>query len=180
MKGKSSFNNSSSVPQSMWVLDSGATDHSIPTHFTTYIRASDKQLITVAYGDHVPIVGLGNIQLQSSLSLHNILHVPKLANNLISRHRLTQDLNCSVIFFHSHCIFQNLASRKTILIAKEQDELYFLQHEIDDNIRRKKMRCLSDTKQHQKLGLLHKFGFITRVLGILHLVYLNLYYHICL
>ncbi|RDX67577.1 hypothetical protein CR513_53529, partial [Mucuna pruriens] len=31
--------------------------------------------------DHVPIAGSDNAQLHSSLSLHNVLHVPKLAKN---------------------------------------------------------------------------------------------------
>ncbi|RDX84008.1 hypothetical protein CR513_35006, partial [Mucuna pruriens] len=55
------------------------------------MKVSKEQPIIVANGDHVPIVGYGNIQLQSSLSLYNVLHVPKLANNLISIHRLIQD-----------------------------------------------------------------------------------------
>ncbi|RDY04886.1 hypothetical protein CR513_11341, partial [Mucuna pruriens] len=93
------------------------------SHLTSYSRTSRKQLITVANGDHVPIIGSSNIQLQPSLSLYNVLHVPNLANNLISIHRLAQDLNCI-----------DLASRRTILFAKEQGGLYFLRHKtIDDS-----------------------------------------------
>ncbi|RDX63580.1 Copia protein, partial [Mucuna pruriens] len=53
-----------------------------PSYFTSYIKVSKEQLINVANGDHVPIIGSSYIQLQSSLSLINVLHVPKLANNL--------------------------------------------------------------------------------------------------
>ncbi|RDY11131.1 Copia protein, partial [Mucuna pruriens] len=76
MKGKSSFNISGSVPQGIWILDSGATNRMVPfpSYFTSYLKVSKKQPITIANGDHVPIVGSGNAQLQSSLSLHNILH----------------------------------------------------------------------------------------------------------
>ncbi|RDY02472.1 hypothetical protein CR513_14060, partial [Mucuna pruriens] len=75
MNGKSSFNISGSVPQSIWILDSGATDHMtpFPSHFTSYLKVPKRQLITIANGDHVPIVGSGNVQLHSSLSLHNEL-----------------------------------------------------------------------------------------------------------
>ncbi|RDX99634.1 hypothetical protein CR513_17294, partial [Mucuna pruriens] len=38
------------------------------------IKVSKKQPITIANGDHVPIIGFGNVQLHSSLSLHNVLH----------------------------------------------------------------------------------------------------------
>ncbi|RDX98200.1 hypothetical protein CR513_18909, partial [Mucuna pruriens] len=105
MNGKSSFNISGSVPQSIWILDSRAIDHMtpFPSYFTSYLKVSKKQLITVANGDHVPIAGFGNVQLHSSLSLHNVLHVPKLANNLISIHRLIQDWNCAVTFSFSLC-----------------------------------------------------------------------------
>ncbi|RDY10205.1 hypothetical protein CR513_05310, partial [Mucuna pruriens] len=90
MNGKSSFNISGSVPQSIWILDSRATYHMtlFPSYFISYRKVSKKQIITVANGDHVLIAGSGNVQLHSSLSLHNVLHVPKLANNLIFIHRL--------------------------------------------------------------------------------------------
>ncbi|RDX81065.1 hypothetical protein CR513_38302, partial [Mucuna pruriens] len=125
MKGKSSFNNYGSVPQSIWNLDSGETDHmtSFPSYFTSYLKVSKKQLITITNEDHVPIVGSSI----SSLSLH-ILHDPKLANNIISIHRLIQDWNCAVTFFHSHCVIQELTTGRTIRVAKEQGELYYLQH----------------------------------------------------
>ncbi|RDX58665.1 hypothetical protein CR513_61997, partial [Mucuna pruriens] len=73
MKGKSSFNIFGSVPQSIWILDSRVTDHMtpFPSYFTSYLKVSKEQLITVANGDHVPIIGSGNVQLQSSLSLRN-------------------------------------------------------------------------------------------------------------
>ncbi|RDX74872.1 hypothetical protein CR513_45305, partial [Mucuna pruriens] len=65
----------SSLPQSIWILDFGATDHMtpFPSHFTSYLKVPKRQLITVANGDHVPIAGSGNVQLHSSLSLHNEL-----------------------------------------------------------------------------------------------------------
>ncbi|RDX62076.1 hypothetical protein CR513_59633, partial [Mucuna pruriens] len=73
MNGKSSFNISRSVPQSIWILDSGETYHMtlFPSHFTSYLKVPKRKLITVANGDHVPIAGSGNVQLHSSLSLHN-------------------------------------------------------------------------------------------------------------
>ncbi|RDY05767.1 hypothetical protein CR513_10351, partial [Mucuna pruriens] len=73
MNGKSSFNISGSVPQIIWILDSRATNHMtpFPSYFTSYHNISKKQLITIANGDHVPIAESSNIQLHSSLSLHN-------------------------------------------------------------------------------------------------------------
>ncbi|RDY09334.1 hypothetical protein CR513_06304, partial [Mucuna pruriens] len=59
MKGKNSFNISGTVSQDIWILDFGAIDHmtSFSLHLTSSSRAFGKQLITIANGDHVPIVG---------------------------------------------------------------------------------------------------------------------------
>ena len=107
MNGKSSCNISGSVLQNIWILDSGTTDHMtpFPSHFTSYSKAPKQQLITIANGDHAPIVEYDNVQFQSFLSLHNVLYVPKLANNLISIHRLIQDCNCVITFFCHHFVF---------------------------------------------------------------------------
>ncbi|RDX87094.1 hypothetical protein CR513_31476, partial [Mucuna pruriens] len=147
-------------PFSVWtfilILDSGSIDHVTPfsSHMTSYSRASRKQIIIVANEDHVPVVGSGSIQLQPFLSLHNVLHVLNLANNLISIHRFTQNLNCA-----------DFAFGRTILITKEQG-----------GNRKKEMS--SSHQAISKLGKLPKFGFIICVLDILRLVYLNIYFHI--
>ena len=133
MSGKSSsflsFNASST--ENIWIIDSGATDHMTPhsSSFSSYTTLSGKPYITVANGSTTPINGRGNIHLQPSFPLKNVLHVPKLSNNLLSIQKITQDLNCAVVFFPSHCVFQDLATGKTIGIAKEQGGLYYLQHE---------------------------------------------------
>ena len=133
MSGKSSsflsFNASST--ENIWIIDSGATDHMTPhsSSFSSYTTLSGKPYITVANGSTTPINGRGNIHLQPSFPLKNVLHVPKLSNNLLSIQKITQDLNCAVVFFPSHCVFQDLVTGKTIGIAKEQGGLYYLQHE---------------------------------------------------
>ncbi|RDY01029.1 hypothetical protein CR513_15707, partial [Mucuna pruriens] len=68
--------------------------------------------------------------LDMAASNPNVFHV---SNNLISMHKLVQDLNCAVTCYHSHCAFQEM-----ILIAKEQGGLYFLQHKTIDDRNRKK------------------------------------------
>ena len=112
------------------------TPHS--SYFSSYTFLIGNQHITVANGSHIPIIGCGNIQLQSSLHLNNVLHVPKLSNNLLSIHKITLDLNCYVTFFHSHCVFQDIATGRTIGIAKKQGGLYYLQHEDNKECTRQK------------------------------------------
>ena len=83
-----------------------------------------------------------------------MLHVPKLSNNLLSIHKLTKDLNCAVTFFHSHCVFQDLATSKTIGIAEEQNELYYLPHK-ESKCHQTGSESWTNTQiwlQHRRLG----------------------------
>jgi len=133
MSGKSSsflsFNASST--ENICIIDFGATDHMTPhsSYFSSYTVLSGNHHITNVNGSTTLVTGRGNIHLQPSFPLKNEFHVPKLSNNLLSIQKVTQDLNCAVVFFYSHCVFQDLATGKTIGIAKEQGGLYYLQHE---------------------------------------------------
>nr|KYP62322.1 hypothetical protein KK1_016854 [Cajanus cajan] len=86
MKGKISLNTIGPVSQGIWILDSGATDHM--THFrvifNSYVKRNREQLITVTNGKGVLICGFGNIILESSIVLKDVLHGPQLANSFIS------------------------------------------------------------------------------------------------
>jgi len=97
------------------------TPHS--SFLTSFISLSDNH-ITIANGTHILIHGRENVSLLSSLSLKDVLYVPKLSNNLIDVRKLTHDLNFSITFFLTHFIFQDLATWKTIGIVKEHGGLY--------------------------------------------------------
>ena len=73
------------------ISDSGATDHMTPhsSYFSSYTFLTGNQHIIVVNGSHTPITGCGNIQIQSSLHLNNVPHVPKLSINLLSIHKIT-------------------------------------------------------------------------------------------
>ena len=60
-----------------------------------------------------------------SITLNPVLHVPNLSCNLLSISQLTKRSNCSTKFLPSHCVFQDLSSRKTIGSAKERGGLYY-------------------------------------------------------
>lgn len=114
---------------SLWIIDSGATDHMShsPNLFTTYSPCPSSRKIATADGSLTTVAGTGNIELTPSLTLKNVLHVPRLSTNLVSVKRLTQDLHCHVIFHHSYCVFQDKDSGRTIGHAREKDGLYYLE-----------------------------------------------------
>ena len=53
----------------------------------------------------------GLVHTTPSLSLSSFLHVPSFTANLLSISRITRDLNCSVTFFPSFYVFQDLQTR---------------------------------------------------------------------
>ena len=87
-----------------------------------------------------PIAGKGLIYLSRTLTLQSVLHVPKLACNLLSVSKLSKDSHCRVIFFDSHCVFQDQNSGRTIGSAKVINGLYYFD---DDDSTREKVQGLS-------------------------------------
>ena len=127
MKGKSALNIIGLLSQDVWILDSGATNHTTPflKLFNSYVKMIREQLIIVTNGDSVPIRGSENIILESSIVL-NVLYVPQMTNNFISIQKLTKNLNCSIAF----SLLSYISGRyheEEILSANEQSRLYMLE-----------------------------------------------------
>jgi hypothetical protein len=122
------FSASNKNHSSIWVIDSGATDHMTYSAgaFTSYQPCPSSKKITVADGSLTTVAGQGTIPLNPVFTLQRVLHVPNLTANLLSIRKLIKDINCSVTFFLDHCIFQDLATGRTIGQARVKDGLYML------------------------------------------------------
>jgi hypothetical protein len=120
------FTASSSLP---WIIDSGATDHmtGCSSFFDSYSPCSGKDKVRVADGSLSSISGKGSINYSPTLSLSSVLHVPSFSTNLLSVSSLTHSLNCSVTFFPTHCVFQELDTGRMIGSGKATGGLYFLE-----------------------------------------------------
>ena len=81
----------------------------------------------MADGSFSSIVGKGSVQISPILFLKSVLHVPNLSYNLLSIGKLTKDLNCSVIFTSTGCIFQDSVTGKMIGHVELKDGLYYLE-----------------------------------------------------
>lgn len=92
------LNASGVLSEDSWVTEFGATNHITfcSSHFSFYQPSSGKHPKTVADATHTPVGGHGNFKILSSLALNNVLNVPMLSTNLISIHKITDDLNCAV------------------------------------------------------------------------------------
>uniref|UniRef100_A0A2N9G0B3 Integrase catalytic domain-containing protein n=1 Tax=Fagus sylvatica TaxID=28930 RepID=A0A2N9G0B3_FAGSY len=117
---------SSSSPS--WVIDSGASDHmtgnsSLLSHTSSPCSPS---FVTVANGTKTPVQGKGTVTT-SNLTLSDVLYLPEFPFNLLSVHKLTLALNCSVAFYPSHCEFQDLKTKRMIGGGFVKDGLYYFQ-----------------------------------------------------
>lgn len=99
---------------STWVINSGATDHM--THFadwfTTYKPCSSNKKKSKLQMVH------------SSLKMCCMFSIFRLI--LLSSHKITQDLNCHVLFSNNHCVIQDRTTGRMIRQAKAMEGLYLL------------------------------------------------------
>ena len=90
---------------------------------------SDNDGVIVGNGESLPITHTGSISTLNSfnsLSLCDILVVPKLTNNLISISSLMLDLNCHVIFVTSGFTIQDLQIGAVLGTSRHRNGLYVL------------------------------------------------------
>ena len=82
-----------------WIIDSEAFDHmtSFSNLFSTYSPCSGSEKIRIADGSFSPIAGKGLVKLSKNIDLKSVLHVPKLACNILSVSKLTK--NSNIVFF---------------------------------------------------------------------------------
>ena len=115
-----------------WIIDSGASDHMTSSHnfFESYSSCSGIEKVGIVDGSFSSIAGKGLIKISERIDLKFVLHVPKLACNLLSVSKLSKDSNFCVTFFESHCIFQDQNSGRTIGSARMINGLYYF----DDNL----------------------------------------------
>jgi hypothetical protein len=123
--GNTCLHSSSSL---YWVIDSGASDHmtgnsSLLSHTSSPCSPS---FVTVANGTKTPVQGKGTVTT-SDLTLSDVLYLPEFPFNLLSVHKLTLALNCSVAFYPSHCEFQDLKTKRMIGGGFVKDGLYYFQ-----------------------------------------------------
>ena len=108
------------------IISREARQGHVREHFLSYIPCAGNERIRIADGSLAPIAGKGKIYPCAGLSLHNVLHVPRLSYNLLSISKITHEWNCKAIFLPDSVSFQDLSSGRMIGTARHSRGLYLL------------------------------------------------------
>ncbi|XP_071728760.1 uncharacterized protein [Rutidosis leptorrhynchoides] len=111
-----------------WIIDSGASDHITNREEWLDNVISHKTIgpVIIPNGNSVPVERIGNVKLTDGISLKRVLNVPEFKCNLLTVGKLSNDLNCSLMFFLKKCFIQDLRSRNLIGMGELRDGLYYL------------------------------------------------------
>ena len=94
--------------------------------FSLYTPSPENVKIKIADSNFSAVAGIGTIHITPNITLNSVLHVPKLACNLLSVSKITTHLNCLAQFSCHACLFQD-DSGKEIGRAKENEGLYYFE-----------------------------------------------------
>jgi len=103
---------------SPWVLDSGVTDHIIDNKslFSTLSFHNPLPSITLVDDSRVSSHGVGIVDLFPSLTIDNVLYLPRSPFNLLSISRLTGSLDYVVSFTNNYVCLHDQSSKQVIVI----------------------------------------------------------------
>ncbi|GKA67020.1 hypothetical protein Tco_0766828 [Tanacetum coccineum] len=101
----------------IWIVDSGATDHSCIslTHMHNIINLKTPILISLPNGQTVKVNITRSVHLTNTLTLHNVMYILSFIYNLISISQLLYNSKtiASVTFTHDKFIFQDHDDKAT-------------------------------------------------------------------
>ena len=111
-----------------WIIDSGATDHMCCESrlFDNMKPLNDKQhVVIILDGRKIRVKHSGDITLNNGIFLKGVFYVPEFNYSLISVHKLSTDLNCSISFNANECFVQEQL-KKHLLLGSSTKGLYYL------------------------------------------------------
>ena len=111
-----------------WIIDTGASDHKTwDSSQLKFVLPSSQSVISTANGSTSPITGEGSIILSNTLTLDTVLVVPSLEYKIFSVSQITSTLACTVTFWPSFCVFQDILTRKILGYGVRRGKLYYLE-----------------------------------------------------
>uniref|UniRef100_A0A2N9FTU5 Integrase catalytic domain-containing protein n=1 Tax=Fagus sylvatica TaxID=28930 RepID=A0A2N9FTU5_FAGSY len=142
-----------------WLTDTGATDHitANANNLSPQAPYQGQEQVSVGNGQNLPIQNIGNSQLHTKyhkFQLRNVLHVPKIASNLLSVHKLCLDNNCSCYFDAKKLLIQDLPTGRLLYKGQSSNGVYPIQSHLFHSIANK-TACVAHSISSDKWHLWH-------------------------
>ena len=140
--------------KSQWYLDSGCSRH-MTGDKDQFISLESKDGGNVTFGDNAKgkIVGIGQVGNPKTLSIHKVLLVDGLKQNLLSISQLC-DMGNKVTFYPKNCFVSNLSDDKVIFKGERLENIYIINLNKICNIDHKYLLSISHDTWiwHRRLG----------------------------
>lgn len=115
------------ISNSTWIIDSGASDHmKNDPKLVKNLRTSPQNVVSTVDGSRSQVKGEGSIALSDSLTLDSVLVVPSLSYSLLFVSQIILELTCTVTFYPSFCLFQDILTRQTLGYGVRKGKMYYL------------------------------------------------------
>uniref|UniRef100_A0A2N9FJA4 Integrase catalytic domain-containing protein n=1 Tax=Fagus sylvatica TaxID=28930 RepID=A0A2N9FJA4_FAGSY len=160
-----------------WLTDSGASDHitANANNLSPQVPYQGQEQVSVGNGQNLPIQNIGNSQLHTKyhkFQLKNVLHVPRIASNLLSVHKLCLHNNCSCYFDANQLLVQDLPTGRLLYKGLSKNGVYPIQSQLFNSANKTACTAQSSSDKwqlwHSRLGhpsakvlssLSHSFNF---------------------
>ena len=97
-----------------WIIDTGASKHMVHNlNMLTQCSSLDKNMCNKVHlptGHLAQVSQIGSSQVLEGAKISNVLHIPEFHYNILHVSMLTRELNCCAVFYHDHCVFQDLSN----------------------------------------------------------------------
>ena len=98
----------------------------IKQKFVSLNLSSVQPSVKIADNTHSPLLGNGVVQAAPSLTLTDVIYVPRFPVSLLFISQFSKHNNCKITFFPSHFVFQDLSTGKKIGLGHERGGIYYL------------------------------------------------------
>uniref|UniRef100_A0A2N9F2E7 Integrase catalytic domain-containing protein n=1 Tax=Fagus sylvatica TaxID=28930 RepID=A0A2N9F2E7_FAGSY len=143
-----------------WLTDSGASDHitASANNLNPQVPYQGQEQVSVGNGQNLPIQHIGNTHLHTKFhkfQLRNVLHVPRIASNLLSVHKLCLHNNCSCYFDANKLLVQDIPTGRLLYKGLSNNGVYPIQSSLLLNSAVNKRACVAQSASSEKWNLWH-------------------------